>query len=1253
MKNANQKSPGKSFYDLPNPKDELLKSDMMKKLSLKEKWLNEQSKPNLPAAPMEIEKTEKSTKDKNKNVNDDKKSFLDGIFSSVKQFIKHDKDKDKKSKSKSPDSIDDLENLVEVAKIDIDNFDELVVESDKPEPGCVNRRIQAFLQKQKSEEVRDGADNILNEIKEGNDKMAKQMREMEQRRFSANMNAIKSSVVDSKVASMKEVNLSKYFPSVQEKKPPAVAKNRDVKALKDVNLSKYFPQSPTGERKLGGSPTAGQSTTSSTAASPLLPRKNLNDVDISNYFPFPVTPQMSRKTSLSSTPPTSPMTENMPFLERRLSLINAIPPPPPPPIAKPNILSLQKVKPKAQQNEEVETKVEKTPTTSSAKKNDFNMFDQLIDGAMDLKKIDEKIESFDSLVKEVKLERSPSKEYEKIFDDGSGKSKSTSKSISPENLNTKKEKSPSKKSKKSKNKKTEILDNISVDPKILNNLKKEYERMVEEYERSSKSPESCEKVDEIVEDSNKLSSPPRLDNKRKSPQRFEDCKKFKEDAVEMKSCVQQVKEQLAEEESVISRLEKKYRWKAMIRPEEEEEENITAEEKKIEENSCVKQNSVIQRLEKKLREKRESLTQQNEDDFIKEHEKLKSVSLVNQIDKKNIEDEEKIHEIFDTLTMKDEKDDVKFEMLANEPQTSTPEKANKKSKKKKNDLLTSLNELPRENDFSFEFTPNDKITSEIPIIETNKKNVAKSREQSERSPKSTTVNDYSNLQVTQNSAEKRKSLHMDLVEIDLGISERPLNLNELFPQRRQSIESNQVSESQKLLLTSSRDSAYSGSRKSSAEEKDVTDSKIREKRPLSTGYLNVLKEISCGLIGIEDEPLTFIEPKQAKPKQAQVTLHKPYSAKENANTSYTKVLQDISKDLVGLDLQGMEHEKNYSQIIPPLVQDQIRKVPSSSNLNAQKDVELIDIKIPVPPSRRHKSVESSEATDLSYRRSRFLPASKSFDYETASGRTSKNSTEYYDHYYPVNSPYATANTSSAKRDAKVTITTRRASDDSAMIKPITKRFYELDETPLVPIRRHHAAVEQRRDDSEISDVLERGQKLHKRKESFMRDQLNELKNPYIREMLKQDVDNPLDMKDFEFIRKHPSTALPHSTHLSSYQRQVSSYTPPSRPSVSYSTSISHAPVSSYNRTSSHYPTTTSSYKPSSQVSSISHLNPQSDTAAKILTKSHTLSPHSSHSSNGVSYSRTRPFTSHSDSTRRGHYSHKKSSGSTRDACVIS
>ena len=56
--------------DASNPKDELLKSDMMKKLSLKEKWLNEQqSKSKAAAVSMDVD--------------DKKKSFFTGILSSV------------------------------------------------------------------------------------------------------------------------------------------------------------------------------------------------------------------------------------------------------------------------------------------------------------------------------------------------------------------------------------------------------------------------------------------------------------------------------------------------------------------------------------------------------------------------------------------------------------------------------------------------------------------------------------------------------------------------------------------------------------------------------------------------------------------------------------------------------------------------------------------------------------------------------------------------------------------------------------------------------------------------------------------------------------------------------------------------------------------------------------------------------------------------------------------------------------------
>lgn len=1333
---------------------------MMKKLSLKEKWLNEQAA--LAPKPVLMEVDSKSPSDcKKSDEKNEKKSFFNGILSSVKHLIKNDKDKEKrdKKKSTSPPSGEsvDLDKLIANEKVDVDDFDELVIESDQPVPGCVNKRIQAFMKKQKSEEVREEADDILNNIKDGKDRMAKQMRDMEQRRFSDNMNAIKSSVVDSKVASMKEVkNLSKYFPSQQDKKPPAIAKNRDIKALKDVNLSKYFPQeSPTSGAKASGSP-SGQSTTSSAAASPLMPRKNINDIDLMNYFPG--TPVLNRKT-FSSTQ-SSPMPGNTPNLERRFSITtiaNSIPPPPPPPLAKRNVLSLQTVKKKQPPNENINTTV-MTKATSSDKKealkkgnkrDDFNMFDQLLDGAIDLKQVEDKLDAdlntFDTLIKESKLERSPSKEYEKIFDAGLGKSKFGSKEISPEISNSsttedllKDDKKSVRKTKKKSPKKVTperigLLDKLAVDPKIFQNLTNEYQRLLCELERSSKSPEVG--ASKKIEKSDPIAPVQlRLDNKRKSPQKFEDRKKFKEEAESIQKAENIIEispEMNAEEDSVVARLEKKYRRASLKKIEElevvAEKPALNADFKEIEVSSGNLKNvpstnpdepcSVIERLERKWKQKREiensaqiepenriaescevpnispkkSPTQELRRKPIKQLE-VKAQSSPEPLKKKEIScfetllslPKESIDDIFTEFEMTDKETEKalktcqeSFEKLHNKTTESGPKK-----------VLESIPPLPRKNAFEPNSETNDRKIDNVQIFTDNSIQQNQKRQ-------------------TKHEKEKRqqkcKSLQMDLAEIDFGISERPLNLESFFP-RRTSIE--EIPDSPKSLnsfdgekIISARDSAYSGSRKSSAEEKEIQDAVTRNEfkankiaenlqtfenktthttEPATHEYINVLKEISSGLFGFNDELLIPMDTQlKTEKKKAQVKTQAT-KVNQKADKSYARVLQDISSNLVGLDLREVESQKNYSQIIPPSVNDpqNIRKIPSANNLEVPhaerirafhpNEDEVSEIQIPVPPIRRHKSVESSDATELSLKVKRFMPVSKSFDYDTVSGRTSKNSTEYYDHYYPTTSngqrrleKYELPRKNSLG-DGGLRTRTRQKAIDDLVVKSTHSRMYDTDD---VPLRRQS---DYRRENSEPSDanlLLEKSHMLHRRKESFMRDQMNESNNPYIREMMKQDVHNPIDISDIKFIRNHPTTPLPSlNHHLTSYQRPAS-YVPSVRTPVTFgkSSGLSHTQVSSssYGRSSAVH--VTPSYKTSvASSSSIRHLNPSSNTATSILTKSHTMSPHSSHTN---SYSlRQRPITSLTDTSpssrypthsRPASYSQNKTSASSRDACVIS
>lgn len=1294
FKSKNNLISGSSVSFTPNvlsfSKDELLKSEMMKKLSLKEKWLNEQASLKAKSVPMDVDANLMETKKK-----DEKKSFLTGIISSVKHLIKPEKEKaNGKTKAKSPASGEsvDLDKLIENEKIDVDNFDELVVESDKPAPGCVNQRIQAFLQKQKSEEIRDGADDILNNIKEGNDKMAKQMRDMEQKRFSDNMQAIKSSVVDSKVSSMKEVNLSKYFPSIQDKKPPAVAKNRDVKALKDVNLSKYFPTSPTPGRKISGSPNA-QSTTSSAAASPLMPRKNINEIDLANYFPG--TPVLTRKPSVS-TPPGSPLTET-PSFERRFSITNSIPPPPPPPVPKRNVLAMQSVKKRATTNENIDLNAqvqkETLPVASqmkkSTKKKDFNMFDQLLDGAIDLKTIEEKVdadlENFESLIEEVKLERSPSKEYEKIFESDNVIKKEVAnkkvESLLKDEETIKTIKKPKRKSPK-KIEKNEMLDKFAIDPKIFQSLTKEYQRLVFEHERSSNTPESEEAEKEI---STQLSQ---VQVKRKSPQRFEDRKKFKEELDNLLEPEIVAEEIPIEEDTVIARLERKYRRTSLIVTEENEKETETLAPEVQVDSSEKEPESVLERLQKKFKKRREMEMMPPSSDIldIKEPLKLNSVSLVNeQLKRQETEKKEIIVEkpkrkskaeisppkqevnFFESLlSLPKENIDVfsEFEIknqntqkTCNETQKSF-EKLPEVEKPQATSVLKSIVSLPKENDIDFDLKTINQSNQATKIIEAKSSVKQKIQEtnSTQQNIQSDSINQANDSKQEISSVKSqnnlnRKSLQLDLAEIEFGISERPLNLNNIFA-RQISIE--EIPDSPKSLnsnedtkIVSGKDSAYSGSRKSSTGEKEMQEISSHTKMP-SKSYLNVLKEISSGLIGIEDEPLMLLEPSvKIEPKKAQVMTEAP---KESAKSTHIKVLQNIPEDVICSEVK----QKIYSQLIPPLVQDPlpIHKTLSTGTLETSfgdktHDFNSVsDLEIPLAPTRRHKSVESTDVPELTLRKKPTLPLSKSFDYDTISGRTSKNSTEYYDHYYPTTATgrrlekYEPARKESV--DGGVRIRNRQKAIDDLLLKSTTSRVHELDE---VPMRRHG---DQRRQSSEPSDankLSEKSHLLHRRKETFMRDQIKESNNPYIREMMKQDVENPIDISDIKFIRQNPTAALPSATHQS-YQRP-SSYVP--RTTSSYSKPHTPITTSSYVRSTAVNPV---SYK-SGASSSLGYLSPSSSTAAKILTKSHTMSPHSS------SYTtRSRPVSSLIDPvssrpSRSTAYSNNKSSRSTRDACVIS
>lgn len=1495
--NFDNNSPPSSFEQL-NPKDELLKHDMMKKLSLKEKWLHDNqvlAAKNAKSVPMEVDDKIVETKSK-----EDKKSFLNGIFTSITHLIKPSDEKNnkekskspkKKSKSKTPPNVEvkiEVHKVVEYEKPDLINvaesFEELLA-NEKPQQGNTSKKIQAFLQRQRSDEVREEADEILNDIKEGNDKMAKQMRDMEQRRFSDNMNAIKSNIVDQKVTSIKEVNLSKYFPNQQEKKAPAVAKNKDVKALKDVNLSKYFPSSPTTGRKNMPGSLSGQSTPPSTPASPLTPRKNVNEIDLANYFPG--TPLMSRKPSVS-TPPSSPLTENAPSFSERRESINivmhsSIAPPPPPPIAKKNILSLQtakkKVAPLPIAIEKADANIDRKPAKSyptkmeepllkpesrksSLKDNELNMFDQLLDGAIDLKMLDDNI---DFLISEAKLERSPSQEYARIFDDGTKEKKKDKKpkKITPELeekepemlLEVKKKKIKSKsKSPKKQEEDGEMFGKLSIDPKIFQNLTNEYQRLLNELNGP---PEIQTKThDNIIETPKKITPSENKEFKRKSPERFDDRKKFKEENVVKLEEVAPI-----EEDSVLSRLQRKYKRNSITTAESVEKLPESPEE---ETNPIITtpKLSIIERMELKLKQKLNFdddlpilLEDKIEKKALNEQPILGSVKLVKEQCKlqdevktfREIKEELKpLKEIngkpprkeTSTRVPKDEKyfepflalpsegiNDIstKLEVLKKESSSKKLSSETRKQKKE-DDLLASLISLPKEsiNEVMYDLKPTKKESKKSKESPEKKKEKSSPPKESKKQSKvkEDIIDDLVEVKSTK-MHEKRNSLKLELAQIDLGISERPFDMQNLIPRKNSIDESFGISESPKsfassddlknLRSMSAKDSAYSDemysnrtSRKSSAAEQEIReslkDTNLRNediycerhskkstaaerimkesakeasaksdemycdrhskkssatqdfrsdfnipkyksnnnsediycakhsKKPLSSEkalmktpeetkkldlknaeYINMLKDMSCGLVGYNDELVTM---------ESQESLKMPAKSVANKKESYSNALKEISSSLVGSEVYEMDLEKRFAQMIPPIVErviperivpkTNLKKVPSANTLevpHAEKIkefhlVDAVDIQVPVPPTRRHRSVSQSRTPEPPVRSRKPMIPSKSFDNESISGRGSKAS-EYYEYLmsssYQVkskrdlnayNAPVTTRNHSVLDKydlhvsprhltDYRSNYQRPRAIDNyDLMVRPAVSRIYQQEEAPI-----RRPEYRRKTDDTDESEsILERSQQLHQKKENFMRDQINE-KNPYIREMMKQDVDNPIDISDIKYIRRHQAAPVSattssylssHSRPITSFERPTSTYDRPisyERPSARTSASYAKpSPLSHTSGTSAYsrpIPTSSmSSYKSTvPKTSNLSYLSPSSSTAAKILTKSHLTQSHLPHSymsrNKNTSHLTDNPSSSTSSSrflgnlrSGTGSQSHKKNAGS-KESCQIS
>jgi hypothetical protein len=401
----------------------------------------------------------------------------------------------------------------------------------------------------------------------------------------------------------------------------------------------------------------------------------------------------------------------------------------------------------------------------------------------------------------------------------------------------------------------------------------------------------------------------------------------------------------------------------------------------------------------------------------------------------------------------------------------------------------------------------------------------------------------------------------------------------------------------------------------SAESRDS----IKKSSP--TNYLNVLKEISDELIGYDEETLTVFQDEQIKDKVAFATITDAKGADKKLCENYVNVLQDISNELVGADIMDVRIEnKNYSQIIPPNVQD-LKTMRESIEYDMLSIDNKDDYHVPHAPPRRHKSAEAS-------RERKILSPSRSIDYDTISGISS---TEYFDHYYSVAHSNEFNKYNKPQYPEVTKIIPSRSSYDEVLPRSSNIREEKFHRTS--PSAAHQSAENNRL-------LSQRSEMLHKRKEEFLRDQHSDSRNPYIREMLRQDVENPINIRDIRFIRKHPTTPLPSSTI------KFSSYVPKTVPTQSSTrTPVSYGRSSVIDRISSSHtpsPRTSQRYTPSSTVS-------------HIMTKSHTISPALVNRNSRVTTSSYSDPLASTRTSRTSRYSStaKKSSPQSRDACRIS
>ncbi|XP_055852118.1 F-actin-monooxygenase Mical isoform X2 [Episyrphus balteatus] len=267
-------------------KDNLVKSDIMKKLSLKEKWLLDNSVSGgikSPALGFPGEKVAEKVNEESDATNIDKdtkvgvnnegkekkeENLLDKPLESVtngdddhgdglninqssepSQSIEEVKPIEPDQPPKSQEQVE-KEKIAKIAseKMEIEGILDIVKMMDT---SLIEPSKQPLPKPAESPKVKkkDPGQMIYDAEQKKVTSLSDALHQIEVRSFAGTMDTIKAQMVMPTVSQQATLDISKYFPNAKQEKQSSASLNKTQKTLKDVDLTKYFPQSPVPQRK--------------------------------------------------------------------------------------------------------------------------------------------------------------------------------------------------------------------------------------------------------------------------------------------------------------------------------------------------------------------------------------------------------------------------------------------------------------------------------------------------------------------------------------------------------------------------------------------------------------------------------------------------------------------------------------------------------------------------------------------------------------------------------------------------------------------------------------------------------------------------------------------------------------------------------------------------------------------------------------------------------------------------------------------